>query len=94
MITHRVSRAWNLQDAKAKFSEVVDLAQAGKPQVILRRGKPAAAVVSIDQYESLQPKTSLVSFLLHSPLRGSELDLSHASEPYEPPSDLFGVDPK
>ena len=81
--------AWNLQDAKAKFSEVVDLAQAGKPQVILRRGKPAAAVVSIDQYRTLQPAKSLVSFLLHSPLRGSELDLSHAGEPYDSSADFF-----
>ena len=77
---------WNLQDAKAKFSELVDLAQAGRPQLILRRGKPAAAVVSIEQYETLKPSTSLVSFLLDSPLRGSGLDLSHAQEPYEPRS--------
>jgi prevent-host-death family protein len=82
-------KTWNLQDAKAKLSEVVDLAQAGKPQVILRRGKPAAAVISIDQFEASQPKTSLISFLLHSPLRGSKLDLSHADEHYESPARIF-----
>ena len=85
----RGTKTWNLQDAKARLSEVVDLAQAGKPQLILRRGKPAAAVVSIDQFEAAQPKTSLISFLLDSPLRGSELDLSHARKPYEPPAGLL-----
>lgn len=80
---------WNLQDAKAKLSEVVDLAHAGKPQVILRRGTPAAAVISIDQFESMHPAKSLVSFLLHSPLMGSELDLSHADEPYDVRADIF-----
>lgn len=80
---------WNLQDAKARLSEVVDLAQAGKPQIILRRGRPAAAVISVDQYESFHPKKSLISFLLHSPLAGSGLDLSHAVASYEPRTDLF-----
>jgi prevent-host-death family protein len=84
------SRNWNLQDAKARLSEVVDLAASGKPQVIMRRGKPAAAVISIDQYNALTPKASLISFLLASPLRGAELDLSHAETPYEPPNDIFG----
>lgn len=83
------TKTWNLQDAKAKLSEVVDLAQTGRPQLILRRGKPAAAVISIDQFEASRPKTSLISFLLHSPLRGSELDLSHGGEAYEPPTRLF-----
>ena len=83
------TKTWNLQDAKAKLSEVVDLAVAGNPQVILRRGKPAAAVVSIQQFEASQPKRSLISFLLNSPLRGSELDMSHAEEHYEPPIALF-----
>jgi hypothetical protein len=67
----------------------VDLAESGKAQVILRRGKAAAAVVSIGEYERLHPQKSLVSFLLHSPLMHSELDLSHADERYDPRSDIF-----
>lgn len=81
--------AWNLQNAKAKFSELVDRAQSGEPQLILRRGVPAAAVISIDEYERLKPRTSLVSFLLHSPLAGSGLEIPHINEGYEPPFDLF-----
>ncbi len=80
---------WNLQDAKAKLSEVVDLAQSGSVQFILRRGKPAAAVVSISEYEALRPRKALLSFLLHSPLVHSGLDLTHADKVYEPRSDIF-----
>lgn len=82
---------WNLQDAKARLSELVDRAQTGKPQVILRRGKPAAAIISIEKYETIQPRQSLISFLLHSPLMHSDLDLSHAGEPYEARTDVFGA---
>jgi prevent-host-death family protein len=81
---------WNLQDAAAKLSEVVDLAQAGKPQVILRRGTPAAAVVSMSDYQSMHPSKSLISFLLRSPLMHSELDLSHAEKAHEMRADLPG----
>ena len=36
---------WKLQDAKNKFSAVVDAAIAGEPQHVTRRGKPAVVVV-------------------------------------------------
>lgn len=75
---------WNLQDAKARLSELVDRAQAGKPQVILRRGKPAAAVVSIEQYERLTPRKSLISFLMSPPFYGSGLEIPHNTDPYIP----------
>ena len=80
---------WNLQDAKAKLSEVVDRAEAGSVQFILRRGKPAAAVISIGEYEASHPRKPLLSFLLHSPLMHSELDLAHANQAYEPRTDIF-----
>lgn len=83
---------WNLQDAKARLSELVDRAQAGTPQIILRRGRPAAAVVSINDYEALRPRKSLISFLLESPLRGSGLEIIRLDDPYEPRADLFSSD--
>lgn len=45
---------WSLQDAKNKFSAVVDAAKAGKPQIVTRRGKPTVAVVSMEVFEKLQ----------------------------------------
>ena len=36
---------WTLQDAKNRFSAVVDAAMAGQPQQVTRRGKPAVVVL-------------------------------------------------
>ena len=42
---------WTIQDAKNKFSAVVNAAQAGSPQLVTRRGVPAAVVVSVEEYQ-------------------------------------------
>jgi antitoxin Phd len=44
---------WTLQDAKNKFSAVVDAALAGRPQQVSRRGKPAVVIVSAAEYQHL-----------------------------------------
>jgi len=44
---------WTVQDAKNKFSAVVDAALAGTPQEVSRRGKPAVVVLSTDEYHRL-----------------------------------------
>ena len=44
---------WPLQDAKNKFSAVVDAALAGEPQRVTRRGQPAVVVLSAEEYERL-----------------------------------------
>ena len=45
---------WPLQDAKNKFSAVVEAAVAGHPQRVTRRGKPAVVVLAVDEYERLR----------------------------------------
>ena len=47
---------WQLQEAKAKLSEVIDSAEASGPQVITRRGVEAAVVVPIEQWRKMQKK--------------------------------------
>lgn len=44
---------WTLQDAKNKFSAVVDEALAGRPQEVTRRGKPAVVILSAEEYQRL-----------------------------------------
>lgn len=44
---------WTLQDAKNRFSTVVDAALAGAPQEVSRRGKPAVVVLAVDEYRRL-----------------------------------------
>jgi len=44
---------WQLQDAKARFSKVVDDAASKGPQIVTRRGVDAAVVVSIEDWRAL-----------------------------------------
>ena len=74
-------RAWALQDAKNRFSELVDRAIKEGPQIITRRGKETAVIVSIEDYKSqTEPEGSLVSFLRDSPLVGVDLDLDRVDD--------------
>ena len=45
---------WPLQDAKNRFSALVDAALAGAPQRVTRRGRPAVVVLATDEYERLR----------------------------------------
>ena len=45
---------WALQDAKNRFSAVVDAALNGEPQMVTRRGAPAVVVVAVEDYERLR----------------------------------------
>lgn len=55
---------WQLQDAKAHFSQLVKAAWAEGPQEITVHGKPAAVLVSTEEYRRLAgPKLSFVEFL-------------------------------
>jgi prevent-host-death family protein len=47
---------WKLQDAKARFSELVRRAREGKPQRVTVHGKDAVVVVDAARYE-VRPKT-------------------------------------
>jgi len=73
---------WQLQDAKARFSEVVKSSQEHGPQEISVRGKPAAVVLSRRDYDRLRSrKPSFVEFLRHSPLVGVDLDVPRDPSP-------------
>jgi prevent-host-death family protein len=56
-----------LQDAKNRFSAVVDAALAGHPQEVTRRGKPVVVVLSVDEYQRLlgQARARRESFAEH-----------------------------
>ena len=45
---------WPVQDAKARFSELLDTCLAEGPQVVTRRGREAAVLVPIEQWRALQ----------------------------------------
>lgn len=59
---------WKLQDAKTKFSQLVEDAVKNGPQFVTRRGKEAVVVISTDEFEKLtSEKPSFKEFLLSCP---------------------------
>ena len=59
---------WQVQEAKTRFSEMLDDAQSKGPQVITRHGSERAVVLSIDDYRSLTAnKPDLRAYLLGGP---------------------------
>jgi prevent-host-death family protein len=60
--------AWQLQEAKAKFSELVQKAIDEGPQTVTRHGKDVVVVLSVQEYEKLrQRKPSLKEILMSGP---------------------------
>ncbi|MGO9237182.1 MAG: type II toxin-antitoxin system Phd/YefM family antitoxin [Methylocella sp.] len=60
---------WQLQDAKNRFSEVVQRARKEGPQIVTLRGERAAVVLSAEAFDALTGnRPSLVDHLLAGPL--------------------------
>ena len=77
-----MSQPWQLQDAKNRFSEVVDEAIEHGPQVITRRGVETAVVLSVADYRKMVlGAKSITEFFRNSPLVGEDLDLSRDQSP-------------
>jgi prevent-host-death family protein len=73
---------WQLQDAKARLSEVVKRAQAEGPQAITVHGKPAAVILSPADYQRLTGRREpFVEFIRSSPLAGAGIDVSRSRSP-------------
>jgi prevent-host-death family protein len=74
-VSETSSEIWQLQEAKARFSEVVKSAQWA-PQTITVHGKEAAVIMSFENYKKLtDSKMSLYDALQSLPFRDVELNL-------------------
>ena len=72
---------WQLQEAKAKLTELVNESKH-EPQIISRRGVNEAVVISMEKYrEFTGQNTNLFTFLQNSPLYGLELDFERDKSP-------------
>jgi prevent-host-death family protein len=58
---------WKLQDAKARFSEVVERALCEGPQIVTRHGENAVVVVAYRDFVREQPPQDFKDFLLSIP---------------------------
>ena len=71
-------QTWSVQDAKNRFSEVVEAARR-KPQTVTKHGKPAVVIVAADEYERLRKLEHLkaptfAELLLAMPTGGDEFE--------------------
>jgi antitoxin Phd len=68
---------WQLQDAKNRFSEVVQKAIEQGPQIITRRGVKTVVILSVEDYQQLtDPKVNIIDFFRKSPLKDAMIDLT------------------
>lgn len=66
---------WQLQDAKNRLSEVINLALSNGPQLITRRGERTAVLLSYAEYEKLcKSQGKLSDFFRASPLADSSIN--------------------
>ncbi|WP_420436385.1 type II toxin-antitoxin system Phd/YefM family antitoxin [Candidatus Poriferisocius sp.] len=70
-----MERVWPVQDAKARFSELLETSLAEGPQIVTKRGVETAVVIPIDQWRQLvgRAKPNLKELLLASDARTETL---------------------
>jgi prevent-host-death family protein len=65
---------WTIAEAKAKFSQVIDMAESDGPQTITRNGRTTAVIVAAKEWKrKTRRKGTLADFFAASPLRSSGL---------------------
>ena len=79
-----VQKEWQLQEAKARFSEVFRLARERGPQRVTKHGRTAVVVLRAEEYERLSKararQGSLAQFFASSPLAGSGIQLDRQTD--------------
>ncbi|MEA2040554.1 MAG: type II toxin-antitoxin system Phd/YefM family antitoxin [Thermodesulfobacteriota bacterium] len=67
---------WQLQEAKNKFSKLVEKAQYEGPQFVTKHGKKSIVVLSVEEYHKIvKPKSNLFHFIQSSPLSKISIDV-------------------
>ncbi len=51
-----MSKTWQVQDAKARFSELLERSMAEGPQIVTKRGVEAAVLVPIHEWRRLEKR--------------------------------------
>jgi antitoxin Phd len=79
-----MARRWQLQEAKNRLSEVVDLALEEGPQTVTRHGKEVAVIVAKDEFERRRGvrgrRGTILSFLRGLSFAGARLDLQRSKD--------------
>src|SRR5271169_1065788 len=77
-------KAWQLQTAKAQFSEVFRRARSEGPQWVTRQDKEAVVILPAEEFQRLSARArqpqGLVQFFAQSPLAKVKIDLRRTSD--------------
>ncbi|MBI2119532.1 MAG: type II toxin-antitoxin system Phd/YefM family antitoxin [Elusimicrobia bacterium] len=75
---HKFKTAWQLQEAKARFSELFRIVRSDGVQWVTRQGKEAVVLLPSEQFDQLVKRQlgpqNLVEFFAKSPLAGIHLE--------------------
>lgn len=85
-----MTRKWPVQDAKARFSELLETALAEGPQIVTKRGVDAAVLLPFDEWRKLEEQTrpDLKELLLAHEARTDYLVTPRGKRPRRAPLDL------
>jgi prevent-host-death family protein len=73
---------WQLQEAKNKFSKLVEKAQHEGPQFVTKHGKESVVVLSVAEYKKIiKPKSNLFEFIQTSPLSKNLISIERDKSP-------------
>lgn len=79
-----MQRKWQLQEAKNRLSEVVDLALAEGPQSVTRHGKDVVVIVAKEEFDrrrrSRGPRGTILSFLRKLSFARANLSLDRSAD--------------
>jgi len=73
---------WQLQEAKARLSEVIKSAHIDGPQQVTVHGRPSAVIISAEEYESMKKvRPGFVELMRTSPLVGEDIMIERSDSP-------------
>lgn len=73
----RKHKTWQLQEAKAKFSQLIDEVIEDGYHTITRNGQPVAIVISKKDFEKyLRSKDTLIDFFMRAPFPDIDLEIT------------------
>lgn len=79
-----MKRSWQLQEAKNRLSEVVDLAIEQGPQTVTRHGREVVVIVAKDEFDrrkrSRRPPGTILPFLRGLSFARAGLDLDRSKD--------------
>lgn len=80
-ISRKSHKVWQLQEAKANFSKLVNEVERDGYHTITKNGKPVAIIISKNEFEKIRtPKNTLLDFFREAPLPDIDLDLERSKD--------------